>query len=126
MPAPRATDAPTREGVTIHRNGLFDLPAKRKSWSEAGYRARYDTDPVYVWTYSNAPHACPARFHVAGPVSANVLIRSFLAKGEPVVVFWGDDPDPSAAENLYSDRANAIPVELRGIWESRLPEGRRA
>ena len=111
MPAPRATDPPTREGITLHRNGLFEIPEKRRSWSEAGYRARYDSDPVYVWTRTK-PHDTLVRFRVAGPVSANVMIRSFLGKGEPVVVLWGDDPDPAAGD-LCSDRAAAIPPELR-------------
>lgn len=114
MTPPRATDAPTREGVTLHRNGLVEIPTKRKSWSEAGYRARYDTDPVVVWTWDDQ-HACVVRYRLAGPVSANVVLRDWIAEGRTVVVFWGDDSDPSAARDIYADRERAIPAELREL-----------
>lgn len=109
MPAPRATDPPTREGVTIHRTGLIDIPEKRKSWSEAGYRARYDSDPVVVWERTAAGRLVRAR--LAGPVSANVWMRVALAKGSEVVVLWGDSDDPAAQRG--GNPADVIPAEFR-------------
>lgn len=131
MPAPRATDAPTREGVTVHRTEGVTLPAKRKSWSWAGYTARWNNDPMIVW--ERTEHAI-VRQRVAGPVQAAMVIRWAREKGHPFVVVWESDAATDPAADWGGHPHDCLPPEFRNrpvvslstIAEVRALEERRA
>lgn len=113
MPAPRATDAPTREGVTVHRTEGVTLPARRKSWSWAGYTARWNSDPMTVWerTADERGHARITCWRVSGPWMAADTIRRIHERGGQIVVVWDDSGDPCA--DHYGNPADRIPPEFR-------------
>ena len=110
MPAPRATDAPTRDGVTVHRTEGVTVPARRKSWSWAGYAARWNNDPMIVW--ERAEHAI-IRWRVSGPVMAADTIRRCREKGHPIVVVWESDAATDPAADYYAHPREATPPEFR-------------